>query len=422
MGLDQRSYSPAVLDKIVSANAEEKSAGKARKMLAKLAEISISISEIMDLSGMIGRELEERLQQQAQAHATGSLRPQYAEAPRVVAVGVDGGRLMTRAEGGRGVHGPAWKETKNGCLLSLSSSPSQRDPHPELPACFADRQYVKRLVQTIHSASGPSLNRGTGGEIPAESALAEPGSVAAVTDEAPASPLGPASKRWQPQRLVRSCLSSMVCSDDFGPLLASEAQRRGFYQAERRALLGDGQEWNWTLHANYFSDFVPITDFVHPLGYLYEAAKILAPADPWPVYLRAATACWQGRVTEVIAELQSWRAANPAPQDEKLPDEDPRSIIKKTATYLTNNRERMDYPTYRRLGLPTSTSMIESMIKEMNYRVKGTEKFWNRPEGAEAILQLRAAALGDDDQLSTWILNRPGNPFYRRSTPLTTPA
>ena len=35
LGLDQRSYSPAVVDKIVSANAEGKSTYKAQKMLAE---------------------------------------------------------------------------------------------------------------------------------------------------------------------------------------------------------------------------------------------------------------------------------------------------------------------------------------------------------------------------------------------------
>ena len=49
----------------------------------------------------------------------------------------------------------------------------------------------------------------------------------------------------------------------------------------------------------------------------------------------------------------------------------------------------MKYPEYRRAGLPVSSSMIESLIKEINFRVKGTEKFWNRPEGAEQILQVR---------------------------------
>ncbi len=36
---------------------------------------------------------------------------------------------------------------------------------------------------------------------------------------------------------------------------------------------------------------------------------------------------------------------------------------------------------------------MESLIKEINYRVKGTEKFWNCPEGAETILRVRAAGL-----------------------------
>ena len=46
-----------------------------------------------------------------------------------------------------------------------------------------------------------------------------------------------------------------------------------------------------------------------------------------------------------------------------------------------------------------SSSMVESLIKEVNYRVKGTEKFWDNPEGAEAILQVRAAQLSDDERL-----------------------
>jgi hypothetical protein len=76
----------------------------------------------------------------------------------------------------------------------------------------------------------------------------------------------------------------------------------------------------------------------------------------------------------------------------------------------------MNYPAYRRAGLPVSSSAIESLIKEMNYHVKGTENFWNRPDGAEHILQVRAAALSDDERLSTWILNRPGSFFHRAAT------
>jgi hypothetical protein len=206
----------------------------------------------------------------------------------------------------------------------------------------------------------------------------------------------------------------MVCSEEFGPLVAGEAQLRGFYAAERRAFLGDGQAWNWTLQEEHFADFTAITDFVHPLGYVYDAAKVLAPNDSWSVYIRAATAVWQGRVEEFLAELRKWQAVeNGAITDAPYSDTDPRAVVQRAVTYLENNQARMNYPAYRREGLPVSTAMIESLIKEINYRVKGTEKFWNRPEGAEQILQVRAAALCDDDRLSEWILNRPGSYFYR---------
>ena len=74
----------------------------------------------------------------------------------------------------------------------------------------------------------------------------------------------------------------------------------------------------------------------------------------------------------------------------------------------------MDYPRYRRQGLPVTSALMESLVKEMNYRVKGTEMFWNDPSGAEAILQVRAAALCDDDRLARHLAARPGCSRVRR--------
>jgi hypothetical protein len=415
-----------VIDKIVSANAEHKSAAKAQRMLWKLSEIKVSVPLIMDLSGEIGQELQAHLQDQAQAHAERKLEPQHRETPGLVSVSMDGGRIMTRAEAGRGVHDQAWKETKNACLLTMSSSISPTDPHPQLPACFRNQAYVEKLVREMHaSATGQTPKHQEKPPLP-EHLLDQPEAETrpSPTAEDEAAVRGQ-RQRWSPQRMVRTCLSSMACSDEFGPLVAGEAQRRGFYQASRRAFLGDGQAWNWTLQQRHFPDFVAITDFVHPLGYVYDAAQILAPDDPWPVYLRASEACWQGRVAEFVTQLRAWQTAHPAAEGEALPEQDPRAIIGRTVTYLENNQARMDYPRYRCAGLPVSSAMIESLIKEINYRVKGTEKFWNRPEGAEWILQIRAAALSDDDRLSQWILNRPGSHYYRSSTrkpPLATAA
>jgi hypothetical protein len=382
-------------------------------MLLKLAEISVSVPTIMDLTATIGRELREQLQQQASAHAEQTLEPQYAEPPGLAAVSVDGGRIMTRAEAGRGVHDQGWKETKNACLLTMSSSWSEQDPHPELPACFGNQSYVETLVRELHAAAASSAespeNTGFSADEQADCDVAPEQNISAGRE-------GNNQPDWRPKRLLRTCVCSMASSSEFGPLVAAAAQRRGFYQASGRAFLGDGQAWNWTLQEDYFEDFVAITDFVHPLGYIYEAAKAIAPGDPWPQYLHAATACWQGRAADFLDELRCWQADHPTPPSEPLSDQDPRAVVQRAVTYLENNQPRMNYPEYRRAGLPVSTAMIESLIKEVNYRVKGTEKFWNRPGGADDILQVRAAALSDDDRLSQWILNRPGSYFYRPGT------
>ena len=82
----------------------------------------------------------------------------------------------------------------------------------------------------------------------------------------------------------------------------------------------------------------------------------------------------------------------------------------------------MNYPSYRRQGLPVTSSPMESLIKQINLRVKGTEMFWDDPDGAEALLQVRAAALSDDGRLEDYLDKRPGYPFVRRTTPATTAA
>ena len=41
----------------------------------------------------------------------------------------------------------------------------------------------------------------------------------------------------------------------------------------------------------------------------------------------------------------------------------PEWVLNREHGYLTNNKERMDYPRYRRAGLPLTSSPIESWVK-----------------------------------------------------------
>ncbi len=56
-----------------------------------------------------------------------------------------------------------------------------------------------------------------------------------------------------------------------------------------------------------------------------------------------------------------------------------------------------------------TSALVESLIKQLNYRVKGSEKFWRR-EGAEAVLQARAACLSEDDRATRFYGQRPPGP------------
>ncbi len=114
---------------------------------------------------------------------------------------------------------------------------------------------------------------------------------------------------------------------------------------------------------------------------------------------------------ELIGERDRKAVEHPPTTPTAEERRDPRRLVAEARSYLGNNRERMDYPRYRREGLPTTSSLVESLVGEFNARVKGKQKHWNRPQGAESILQLRAALLSEDGRLSRYFAERPGNPF-----------
>jgi hypothetical protein len=138
--------------------------------------------------------------------------------------------------------------------------------------------------------------------------------------------------------------------------------------------------------------------------------------DRWLQYVRWLRACWQGRVQEVLDELAAARACLGAlGAGEEVEADDPREMVRQALVYLGNNQTRMDYPGYRRAGLPVTSSLVESLVGQFNERVKGPQKHWNRPEGAVLILQVRAAVLSEDERLARHFAQRAGNPYRRKA-------
>jgi len=208
----------------------------------------------------------------------------------------------------------------------------------------------------------------------------------------------------------RDVMASLTGSVHFGKQLAARAWALGFAAAPVKAFIADGQAANWGIWKRHFKHlkFVPILDFIHALTYVYAAAMAgRTKEEGAPVYLRWITWVWQGQVSQVIAELAT-RAAELGPPPADVGETDPRQIIAETLTYFINQQSRMNYPDYRRQGLPITSSHIESTVKQINQRVKGSEKFWTA-EGGEALLQLRADQLSDTQPLTFYWLRRSRN-------------
>lgn len=365
------------------------------------ADVPITGRHVQRLTQEVGADLARQRDDRAARYRRRESQPRIKEAPPVAVVEVDGGRLGTRQAGpGPGVHQPQAKEDKIACLVSMRSDTHAADPQPQPPPAFRDARRVARLAQQFQAQAAP----------PAEETAAE-GLTTGAT------PAADADRPGKPERLVRTCVATMGNSRAFGPPVAAEAQARAFYGAPRQAFVGDGQKYNWQVQRAWFPHFVAITDFLHVLCYLYRAAWAVGPDDAarWRQFEAWLTACWQGRAKEVLAELATWqgRLGRPPPGAE-LEAGDVRRVLAEVVCYLRNNRARMDYPRYRREGLPVTSSWVESLVGEFNGRVKGKDKYWNRPAGAEAILQVRAAVLSEDDRLARYFAERPGNPYRRR--------
>jgi hypothetical protein len=390
--LSGEGYSPAVLRKAIFACGND-AFGPASQALRELAGLRISPSHLQRLSCRIGNEWAERRDQDVAAFRAGQLPVASATRAPVASVMLDGGRLQRRAEdgSGAGVRQPGWCEFKAACLETRSGRVQLDDPQPDPPSRFLDRGQVARLAAELKA------NRGHG---PAA---------------CPKAARRPRRRRRGPKaacrKRVRTVLASQACSDAFGWQVAAEVHRRGLHRATNKAYVCDGQKYNWSIWEMHLQPlgFVAVLDFVHLVVYLYAAACAAfgrSTEAAWAAYERWLRQAWSGESGQLLRGLQKQgERLGPAPPG--CPEDDPRRVVAEATGYVGNNRSRMDYPRYRKLGLPTSSAPVESTIKRLNRRLKGTEKFWGQG-GGEALLTVRAAYLSEDGRVGRyWAQPRP---------------
>lgn len=404
LGCDvDQAQTPAVLKKVSIAAARDRSYDTASRNLSDLAELSVPAKQCQRVAIRIGTERMDEQAERIEEYQKASLPEQHhgqpATAPqndwngRVAVIEGDGGRVQIRDDFW-GKEKPDekkhrwWRETQCGVLQTYLSKPSVEDPHPEVPDALTDPLWAVPKFNEIHrqhscgeqsEEAAPEIT-----ERDATQPIDEPRGQEPLTGKE-ASPSEHA--RWSGgDPLVKTVIATRRGYDHLGLALAAEAYHRGFNQATSKAFLGDGLKVNWSLWSRHFSHYTPITDLMHALSYVYSAAVACGATieEGWLLYLKWLTWVWSGEVHQVIEAMKTLAAGRQQPLEP----------LNRAITYLGNNASRMKYNQYRCGGLPITTSLVESTQKQVNQRVKGTEKFW-RDEHLEPLLQLVADDLSD---------------------------
>jgi len=168
----------------------------------------------------------------------------------------------------------------------------------------------------------------------------------------------------------------------FAQRVEREAQRRGFDQAQRPVVLGDGAPWIWNLADEHFPGAVQIVDLYHAKGHLWDVARAIYGAgsdlgEAWAKQRRDELD--EGKLDAVLTALGVHAKHN---------DEARRCV-----EYVERNRERMRYPDFRAAGLCTSTGVVEAGCNvAIGTRCKRAGMHWT-VAGADAIIALRCCKL-----------------------------
>lgn len=203
------------------------------------------------------------------------------------------------------------------------------------------------------------------------------------------------------EMLTPSYIAARMSAEEFGPRLLAEVARRGALEVvawegpitqrglavlRKVIVLGDGAVWIWNLAAEHFGERIEIVDFYHASEHIWTVAKALYGEGA----LEAKS--WAG---EQIKELLE-KGAGPvmkALAEAKAESDAGAEILRVEREYFRKNAARMDYPTFRSLGLPIGSGAVESSAKHLvQQRMKRPGARWSDP-GAQGVLNVRSRLL-----------------------------
>jgi hypothetical protein len=150
-----------------------------------------------------------------------------------------------------------------------------------------------------------------------------------------------------------SYVGAIESCEEFGRRLYAEAWQRGWARAEKKVVLGDGAEWIWNQANLHFPDATQVVDLYHAREHLWSLGAQLYPNDSpaqkrWVMVRKDKLD--EGKIERLIALLRSQAASRPELAED----------LRTEANYFEDNKERMRYPKFRKLGFFVGSGVIEA--------------------------------------------------------------
>jgi hypothetical protein len=168
---------------------------------------------------------------------------------------------------------------------------------------------------------------------------------------------------------------------DFAARVQREASRRGFIEAPRQAVLGDGAPWIWNTAMELFPQATQILDRFHAKEHLSQVGKVIYGDSPegQPWIQARYDELDEGRLKSLVEALHGHA--------------DQYKVARDCIGYIWKNRHRMRYPKFEQQGFCTSTGVVEAGCQVVvGTRLKRAGMHWT-VKGANAIIALRCCKL-----------------------------
>jgi hypothetical protein len=170
--------------------------------------------------------------------------------------------------------------------------------------------------------------------------------------------------------------------------LQLEAFRQGIVHACQVVWISDGARGFWRLFQQSFADCaIGILDFYHAVAHLWRAADAYGNNNgrtPQQWFQRLRHQLRHGYVHRILKELSYLLQYRSTPESAK-------SVLSQVHDYLHTHFAHLQYRSFKRMGLPIGSGMVESTCKWLiQQRFKGVGMRWSET-GFNHLLHLRLA-------------------------------